>query len=300
MDTATRLMGIGAASADREADRQMAREFQESAPARALAMGQVQQQLKKENIQWEYTESQRRDMEKTTEAVAYVRGKVSSGEWTPEQGEIAESQLWKKYHSILPLPIYDDSPSAGDIFQKMTYEDPKTGRTFLWDGEGKFTPLDKDVKTIITPEAFSKIHQASISAFTITDDEGNTKIDYEKANVATMQTIALYNQMIAGQQQSMPQQQPPAPSPSAQALPPEQNQFNSEQASNPITDPQAPTELRRDFILRDIKSGGGQVTQPIALEVYTQLAKEQLGEKATPQQVAKLAKQLLIQDGVAQ
>lgn len=110
----------------------------DDAPARELEMGLVQQQLLEKNFQWQYTEQQKRELEKVNSGIAWTRQQVAEGAWTPEQAEVAERQLQMRYHGIIPSKVYDDSPSPQDVFNSQVvknnngiavgYMNPKTGR----------------------------------------------------------------------------------------------------------------------------------------------------------------------------
>jgi len=119
-------------------------------PARQLQAGLQQQQLLEKNIQWQYTESQKREKEKVTEAVAWLRNEVGAGRWTAEQAEQAEQQLWQKYHSIIPLPTYDNTPKTEDLVNRDIYTNPITGIKMLYNRQkGTLEPMPGAISLVI-------------------------------------------------------------------------------------------------------------------------------------------------------
>ena len=108
----------------------------EDEPARALEMGMVQKELLQAKVKWEYSEQQRRDLEKINNGVAWVRQQVAEGKWLPEQAEEAEQQLWQRYNAILPMPKYDNTPSPQELLSKRLVHDKTSGQTFIITADG--------------------------------------------------------------------------------------------------------------------------------------------------------------------
>jgi hypothetical protein len=152
-------------------------------PARQLEMSLQQQKILQSKVRWQYDESQKREMAKVTSGVSWLRDQVSAGKWTAEQAEQAELQLWRKYHSILPLPIYDDTLTPQERFNQGRVKDETTGAYYMEVGPGKFEPMGIDFKD------YAKLRADVAKAFTTMDAEGNMKIDWEATDKFVDETM---------------------------------------------------------------------------------------------------------------
>lgn len=137
-------------------------------PSRQLQKGLQQQEILRKNVAWEYDEGQKREMAKITTGVAWLREQVASGKWTPEQAEEAEQKLWQKYHSIIPLPVYDDKAKPQEMYNSRIVTDPITGARSMMDGKGNFT----DVPGGISFSEYSRLYADISALYTTKDIEG--------------------------------------------------------------------------------------------------------------------------------
>jgi len=139
----------------------------EDEPARQLQQGLDQQKLLQSKVSWQYDEGQKREMAKVTTGVAWLRDQVSAGKWTAEQAEQAEQQLWRKYHSIIPLPVYDDNATPQERYNSNIVKDPITGAQYRMNEKGSFESVGIDFKD------YAKLRSDVAKAFTsqITDPE---------------------------------------------------------------------------------------------------------------------------------
>lgn len=141
---------------ERATDRQFRQQVYEEAPALALEESLKQQELLKDRFKWGYNEQQKREMSKIQNAIGWTRQQVSSGEWTPEQAEVAERQLWQKYHAIVPSLMYDDSSQPIDIFNKRRVIHPDTGEELFLDKNNRLYKVadpNKEIAAKMTIEA---------------------------------------------------------------------------------------------------------------------------------------------------
>jgi hypothetical protein len=153
-----------------------------------------QDELTKGRIQFEYTEQQKREMEKSAQGIAWVQSQVASGSWTPDQGQQAIAQLEAKMLGIQPVPAYDDTPTGQDIFGKGLVVDNVTGRRFYMQPTGKMEPLDDDFQ--IGFKDFSALYQSISKTMESMDDEGNViSADPIKVTQAVMGIISGYNML---------------------------------------------------------------------------------------------------------
>lgn len=113
----------------------------EDEPARQLQQGLEQQKILQSKIRWQYDEGQKREMAKITTGIGWLREQVSAGKWTAEQAEKAEQQLWRKYHSIIPLPVYDDTATAQERYDSNVVTDKITGAQYRMNERGGFEPV---------------------------------------------------------------------------------------------------------------------------------------------------------------
>ena len=148
----------------------------EDEPARQLQQGLDQQKLLQSKVSWQYDEGQKREMAKVTKGVAWLRDQVSAGKWTAEQAEQAEQQLWRKYHSIIPLPVYDDNATPQERYNSNIVKDPITGAQYRMNEKGSFESVGIDFKD------YAKLRSDVAKAFTsqITDPESE---DYGKSTI---------------------------------------------------------------------------------------------------------------------
>lgn len=134
----------------------------EDEPARQLERGLQQQKLLQSKISWQYDEGQKREMAKVTMGVAWLRDQVASGKWTAEQAEQAEQQLWRKYYSIIPLPVYDDSATPQERWDSGIVK-ASTGAQYRMNEKGGFDPMGPSVLDR------AKIYTSILTALTTTD-----------------------------------------------------------------------------------------------------------------------------------
>jgi len=123
------------------AGRETAERRWEEEPSRQLQMGLQQQELLRKNISYQYDEGQKRELDKITTGVAWVRAQVAAGKWTAEQGEQAEQQLWQKYYSVIPLPVYDDTATPQERFDSGMVTDRTTGAKYREKANGDWEPV---------------------------------------------------------------------------------------------------------------------------------------------------------------
>ena len=135
---------LGASRMQFETLREDRQQKYEDAPARSLEMGLVQQELLKKNVNYQYTESQKREMDKVQDGISWIRQQVAEGAWTPEQAEVAEQKLQMKRHGIIPAEIYDDSPPTQAVFESSMVTWPGTEMQGTIDKNGKFVPMPAD------------------------------------------------------------------------------------------------------------------------------------------------------------
>ena len=151
------------------AERQWAEE-----PARQLQKGLQEQERLRKNVTWQYDEGQKRELAKVTTGVAWLREQVASGKWTAEQAELAEQQLWKKYHSIVPLPAYDDEPTPQERFSGGLVKHPTNGTEYWLDDKGNPQLLG------MSQNDRGKLLTNITAAMHTQDEKGNDTTDYDK------------------------------------------------------------------------------------------------------------------------
>ena len=153
-DLQERQMMLQAASA--QANRQTQVQMQESGQQNQKEMAVLQEEqlqgrmafqdeLTKGRIQFEYTEQQKREMEKYAQGIAQVQSKVAAGEWRPDQGQDAVRQLEAKLMGIQPVPKYNDEETAKDVIARSTWIDDESGdKMYLNPSNGRVENLSKD------------------------------------------------------------------------------------------------------------------------------------------------------------
>ncbi|GAG58675.1 unnamed protein product, partial [marine sediment metagenome] len=155
-------------------------------------------------------------MAKITTGVAWLREQVASGKWTAEQAEKAESQLWRKYYSIIPLPVYDDTATPQERFNMGRVKDETTGAYYKEKADGSFEPMGIGFKD------YAKLRADAVTAFTTMDNEGNAVVDFKGADKFVDETMVRYTKIQgfaarAEEEQARRAQQGPQPSAEQQA-----------------------------------------------------------------------------------
>lgn len=161
----------------------------EDEPARQLQQGLEQQKILQRKVSWQYDEGQKREMAKVTTGIAWLRNQVSAGKWTAEQAEQAEQQLWRKYHSIIPLPVYDDKATPQEIYNSNVVTDSITGAQYRMNERGGFEPVGIDFK------AYANLRADVAKAFTSTDAMGNLQIDWEATDKFVDDTMVRFTKI---------------------------------------------------------------------------------------------------------
>lgn len=182
-------------------------------PARQLEKSLQHQELLQKNLIWQYSEGQKREMAHIIEGISWLR---SRDDWTPEQKEKAERQLWQKYYKLTPLPVYDDSATPQERFNQGRVKDETTGEYYMETTPGVFKPMG------ISYEAFMKARADAAKAFTTIDADGNPVVDYEKAKAFVDEGMLEYTKIQgfaarAEEEQKRRDQKPPEPSAEEQA-----------------------------------------------------------------------------------
>jgi len=158
----------------------------EDEPARQLEQGLQQQKILQSKVSLQYDEGQKREMAKVTTGIGWLRNQVSSGKWTAEQAEQAEAQLWKKYHSIIPLPVYDDTATAQERYESNIVTDRTTGAQYRMNEKGGFEPVGIGFKE------YADLRAEAVKAFTSIDANGNSVVDHKKAKEFADETMRDY------------------------------------------------------------------------------------------------------------
>jgi len=159
-------------------------------PSRQLQKGLQQQEQLQKNVAWQYDEGQKREMAHITTGIAWLRSQVSSGKWTAEQGEQAEQQLWQKYYSIIPLPVYDDKPTTQESYDSGMATDRTTGAQYRQKGNGDWEQVG------IKFAEYSKLYADISAQYTTKDKEGNPiPPDPEVVHKAVMGAISRFAQI---------------------------------------------------------------------------------------------------------
>ena len=101
------------------------RDWLEDEPTRKLAEAKAEQERKREDFKWRYSEEDKRKKEQLQRAISGVRLRVAEQELTAEQGENLEKQLWMVDNSILPSMVNEPTPNPVAEFEKykMTNDD---------------------------------------------------------------------------------------------------------------------------------------------------------------------------------
>jgi len=188
-------------------------------PARQLQKGLQQQELLQKNIAWQYDEGQKREMAKITMGVAWLREQVAAGKWTAEQAEKAEQQLWQKYYSIVPLPVYDDKPTPQERFVTGLVKHPTNGREYWIDDKGNPKPLGPSV------EVRAKLYADIFKVMDTRQDEDGKRIPVDPHEVEQefLRAITIFSNMdefesrVEQEAERRAQQGPPPPSIEEQA-----------------------------------------------------------------------------------
>jgi hypothetical protein len=303
-----------------EAGHRNSMQMQTAAHSQYMDRMAFQDELTKGRIQFEYTEQQKREMEKNAQGIAWVQNQVASGQWTPEQGQKAIRQLEAKLLGIQPVPSYDDTPTGMDIFRKNLIIDPETGNRFFLEGGGRLRPLDDALQ--IGFSDFAKLYQEIGKAMATMDADGNIiTADPKRVTEAVMSIIAGYNMLrkanmddpqdqqaaSAGynQRMGMPQgsgaymQQMgipedagyvPEPGPSQSQQPQQAVLEHFEEIMNSQTvSPKAKAEL--------LKRHPERATLELLGDIYGRIVLDELGKNAGYAQFEKRFKELLKQDG---
>lgn len=161
----------------------------EDEPSRQLEKGLQQQELLQSKITWQYDEGQKRELAKITTGVAWLRTQVAAGKWTAEQAEQAEQQLWRKYYSIIPLPVYDDKATPQEIYNSNVVTDSITGAQYRMNERGGFEPVGIGFKD------YAKLRADVAKSFTMMDAEGNVKIDWDATDKFVDETMVRYTKI---------------------------------------------------------------------------------------------------------
>lgn len=130
----------------RQFDTQLAARQQENEnrPAQMLKEGMVQQELLRNRINWEYDDTQKREMQKITGAIAQIRKDVFDGNLKPQQAEVLEAQMWDKWFGITPLPKFNDKPTPNESFAErmiMNEDGSYSGKYLDEKGNVKIDPV---------------------------------------------------------------------------------------------------------------------------------------------------------------
>jgi hypothetical protein len=157
-------------------------------PSRQLQRGLEEQERLRKNITWQYDEGQKRELDKITTGVAWLRTQVADGKWTAEQAEQAEQQLWQKYYSIIPLPVYDDTLKPQDMYNSMIVTDPITGARSMMNDKGTFV----DVPGSLTFKDYSTLYTNTLSAMFKQDAEGKDVTDYAAVDEAVQNAVTRF------------------------------------------------------------------------------------------------------------
>jgi len=185
-------------------------------PSRQLQKGLEQQELLQKNLTWQYDEGQKKELDKITTGVAWIRSQVASGKWTAEQGEQAERQLWQKYHSIIPLPFYDDQPKPQELYNRSLVTDQTTGAQYRQKGNGDWEQVGISFKDYAALRA--KVAEAFTKQITDPDNEDYGKgttdwpavdkfVDDTMERYAKIQGLASRAEEIQGRQQKQQAEQ---------------------------------------------------------------------------------------------
>ena len=162
-------------------------------PSRQLQKGLQEQERLRKNIAWQYDEGQKRELAKITTGIAWLRSQVSAGKWTPEQAEQAEQQLWQKYYSIVPLPVYDDQPKPQEMYNSRIVTDPITGTRSLINSKGDF----EDVPGSILFKDYSKLVTDIFKVMDARQDKAGNAIPVDPAelNERVLDAITRFSQI---------------------------------------------------------------------------------------------------------
>lgn len=160
-------------------------------PSRQLQRGLQEQERLRKNIAWQYDEGQKRELAKITTGVAWLRAQVASGKWTAEQAEQAEQQLWQKYYSIVPLPVYDDTPKPQEMYDSRIVIDPITGARSLANSKGDF----EDVPGSISFKDLSTFYAKTLASMFKQDTAGKDTTDYAAVDEVVNDFVIRYSRI---------------------------------------------------------------------------------------------------------
>jgi len=103
---------------------------------------EFQNQLKKKNIKWEYSEKQKAEFQKYADGLVWLQEAEASGEISKEQADQMRVQSMAKLHGFEKVPVLEtkeDQISAQDMFNSLRVkgpdgteymQDPKTGKYY--------------------------------------------------------------------------------------------------------------------------------------------------------------------------
>jgi hypothetical protein len=161
-----------------------------------------QDELTKGRIQFEYTEQQKREMEKYGQGLATVNNLVSSGQWTAEQGQKARDEINAKLVGISksPVPKYNDEPTAEQTHKQNSFK-PGDGSEWVIDAKGGYKQIVKPPEdmTVERQALYNKLYTSMMPEFTKQDKDGNDFIDFKglkEAVANSMDGFQEYNKSL--------------------------------------------------------------------------------------------------------
>lgn len=200
----------------------------ETSTEQALERMSFQDELTKGRVIYDYTQQQKREMEKAAEGIAWVQSEQSAGRLTPQQAEGMMDQLNAKLIGVEPVPKYDDTPTGKQRFEQESFVIDEDGTRAVWEANGRLKILEPKSKTdqAIKFADYSKLYSNVFDAMKTTDALGNDVLpDPEEVAARAQAILNSYNRMVTGEDvqaerdAALPPGAPARPEPSIGAQP---------------------------------------------------------------------------------
>ena len=264
--------------------------------AAALETLDAKNRISRDNIKWEYSEQQKREVEKIKGALTWLQEQVAEGSWRPEQAAEVKQQLMAKLHGIEKLPTLDTSPKPQEIFEQSRVTDSTTGQAYLFDGK-KFTPINEQKK--IGFKDYAVIYNSVAQKMKATSDTG--EIDHEAVAKQVMGIISGYKLATGIEDMADNISKFPTPDMDAETIGAIGRRDRYDYAAafkagiiGPDQSGHWPSDFKTEghpnFIVDGLNTKTAKPEQVV--KTYKQMAAKQLGPGASKDEVMDLAKEL--------
>lgn len=192
-------LAIGEAAGERALGRDEARFGQD------LDRLSFEDELTRGRVVYEYTQQQKRGMEKAAEGLAYIQGELSAGRITQGQYDGMKSQLDAMMIGTQPVPKYDDTPTGKQRFEQESFVIDEDGTRAVWEANGRLKILEpkseaeQKKREIEKRATFTKDYDTILKSGKTTDALGNeTNLTHQQVMDRLRDMENGFNQMNVG------------------------------------------------------------------------------------------------------